>query len=42
MRRGQGRRTVVRVAITAAVMVVVTAVAAWAGAATALADAVWT
>lgn len=38
MRRGQARRAVVRVAITAAIM----AVAAWGGAVAALADVVWT
>jgi hypothetical protein len=42
MRRGQARRAVVRVAITAAIMAVATAVAAWGGAVAALADVVWT
>jgi hypothetical protein len=42
MRRSQGRRAVARVAITAAVVAVVTVVAAWGGTVAALADVIWT
>lgn len=42
MRRGQGRRTVARMAITAAVVAAVTVAAAWGGVVAALADVVWT